>query len=92
MESSEKLTVAESSSKCDLECGFYMEVVDDVMAAVLRQKTPCQRLEIADRMWIGARDVLREVIVGKEPNLTASEIDRKVAQRLCGEAYPDAAK
>ena len=88
----EELELAETSRKYGVSYDFYMEVVDDVMASVLRQKTPSQRLEIADRMWIGARSVVRASIVSKEPNLTLTEIDKRVARRMFGGDLPDAAE
>lgn len=82
--------VAEIS--CEYVAGqrFYMEVVDDVMAAVLRQKTPYQRLLIADRLWTSARSLVRATIISKEPNLSETEVDRRIAQRLCGVEIPNA--
>ncbi len=80
--------VAEISSSYVAGQRFYMEVVDDVMAAVLRQKTPYQRLLIADRLWTSARSLVRSAIISKEPNLSESEVDRKIAQRLCGVDIP----
>jgi hypothetical protein len=84
--------VAEISSSYVAGQRFYMEVVDDVMAAVLRQKTPYQRLLIADRLWTSARSLVRAAIISKEPNLSESEVDRKIAQRLCGVDIPNAAQ
>lgn len=68
---------------------FYMEIVDDDMAAVLRQKSACERLQIADRMWIGARSVIRASIMSQHPTWTAEEVNRAVAKRLLGKDYPD---
>lgn len=82
--------VAEISSDYAAGPSFYMEVVDDLMAAVLRQKTPYQRLLIADRLWTSARSLVRAAIISKEPNLAETEVDRKIAQRLCGVEIPNA--
>ena len=82
--------VAETTSDYAPGQPFYMEVVDDVMAAVLRQKTPYQRLLIADRLWTSARSLVRAAIISKEPNLAETEVDRKIAQRLCGVEIPNA--
>ncbi len=72
--------------------GFYMEVVDDDMAAVLRQKTSLERLQIADRMWIGARSVIRASILSQYPTWTADEVNRAIVRRFLGEDYPNDAK
>ncbi|MEZ6110156.1 MAG: hypothetical protein R3C99_03955 [Pirellulaceae bacterium] len=68
---------------------FYMEVVDDDMAAVLRQKSCQERLQIADRMWRGARSVIKASLQSLHPHWTDEEINRGVAQRILGEHYPD---
>ncbi len=72
--------------------GFYMEVVDDDMAAVLRQKSSLERLQIADRMWIGARSVIRASILSQYPTWTADEVNRAIVRRFLGEDYPHDAK
>lgn len=68
---------------------FYMEVVDDDMAAVLRQKSAGERLQIADRMWIGARSVIRASILSQHPTWTADEVNRAIVKRVLGKDYPD---
>jgi len=72
--------------------GFYMEVVDNDMAAVLRRKSACERLQIADRMWIGARSVIRASILSQNPTWTADEVNRAIAKRVLGKDYPDDAQ
>jgi hypothetical protein len=37
------------------------EAVSDVMARILREKTPAERLAIANGMWRSARDMLRNL-------------------------------
>ena len=42
----------------------YLEVLDETMAAVLREKTEAQRLAIANNLWVYAHDLLRWVQAG----------------------------
>ena len=37
---------------------LQIEVIDDVMAAVLREKTPAERLAISNGMWRSARRMM----------------------------------
>jgi hypothetical protein len=59
-----------------------MEIMDDAMADILRQKTPAERLAIANGMWRFARDMLRAVIARENPGWTEDEVNRMVARRL----------
>jgi hypothetical protein len=81
-----------TNSEHPVVSGFYMEVVDDDMAAVLRQKSASERLQIADRMWIGARSVIRASILSQHPTWTSDEVNRAIVKRLLGKDYPDDAR
>jgi hypothetical protein len=59
-----------------------IEVVEDAMAAVLRQKTEAERLAIAFRMWSFARDMTARQVRSDCPDLPESEVKRIVAGRL----------
>lgn len=59
-----------------------MEIMDDAMADILRQKTSAERLAIANGMWRFARDMLRAVIAREHPDWTEDEVNRMVARRL----------
>ena len=85
-------TVEETTAEHPGPSGFYMEVVDDDMAAVLRQKSACERLQIADRMWIGARSVIRASILSQNPTWTVDEVNRAIVRRVLGKDFPDDAK
>jgi len=80
---------AETTGEHTRASGFYMEVVDDDMAAVLRQKSAFERLQIANRMWIGARSVMRASILSQNPTWTADEVNRAILRRVLGRDYPD---
>jgi hypothetical protein len=59
-----------------------IEVVDDAVAAILRQKTPEQRLEMmfaANRMM---RQMLQATIADEHPEWSPSEVLREVARRM----------
>ena len=59
-----------------------IEVVEPAMAAILRQKTPAERLQIASGMWTSARDMLRNLLRSEHPGWTSHAIEREVARRL----------
>jgi hypothetical protein len=59
-----------------------IEVLDDVMAEVLRRKTPAERLAIGFGLWRSARTLLRGQLTSLHPGWTAAQLDREVARRL----------
>jgi hypothetical protein len=61
---------------------FTDEVLDDRMAAILRSKTPAERLAIAFGMWSFARQLIRQTAARQHPEWTGQELDRHVAQRM----------
>jgi hypothetical protein len=61
---------------------FADDVLDDAMAAVLRTKTPAERLEIAFRLWAFARDTIRETLRRGHPDWTEAHLTRQVARRM----------
>lgn len=62
--------------------GFYMEVIDDDMADVLRLKTEAERLKIADRLWKSARTILRGAIQTEHPDWNVDQVNREIAHRI----------
>ena len=58
------------------------EMVDDAMAAILRQKTPAQRLAIAFGMWDFAKQMIRSVLRAEHPDWTPEQIKRETARRM----------
>jgi hypothetical protein len=59
-----------------------IEVMDDAMAEVLREKSGRERLAISWRMWSSARDMLRTHLREIHPDWTAAEIQRETARRM----------
>jgi hypothetical protein len=59
-----------------------IEVIDDEMATILRQKTGAQRLEIASRMFSSARRMLLSHARSKHPDWDDRRIEQEVARRL----------
>ncbi len=59
-----------------------IEMVDEAMAEVLRQKTEVERLAIANRMWVFACDLVRKLIVQEHPDWSEEEVQRQVARRM----------
>jgi hypothetical protein len=59
-----------------------LELLDDAMAQVLREKTVAQRLAIANSLWIYARDLMHAVLRQEHPEWSDEEIQRQVARRM----------
>ncbi len=59
-----------------------VEVVDEVMAEVLRRKTPAERLAIAFGMWESAREMLTSHLKSSHPEWSEEEVRREVARRF----------
>jgi hypothetical protein len=60
------------------------EVMDDVMADVLRQKSEVERLAIAERMWQSARVILRGAIKTEHPDWDEDCVSKEIARRISG--------
>ena len=58
------------------------EIVSDEMAAVLRQKTGAERLEIASRMFGSARRMLVNYLGAQHPDWDQDRVQKEAARRL----------
>jgi hypothetical protein len=61
---------------------FTDEVISDEVAAILRAKTPVERLITAFRMWEFARDLIWRTARAEHPEWTDAELKRHVAHRM----------
>ncbi|MCY3729211.1 MAG: hypothetical protein OXF97_09505 [Nitrospira sp.] len=52
------------------------------MAAVLRRKTPTERLQIGFGFWTSAQKMLRTHLATEHPDWDAARVFREVARRL----------
>ena len=59
-----------------------IEVVDDIMAEILRRKTPAERIRIGFALWTSARDMLIAHLKGTHPEWSAERVEKEVARRL----------
>jgi hypothetical protein len=59
-----------------------MEIIDPAMVAVLRKKTPAERLAIANGMWRSARDMIRNLLRAEHPEWSQEQVDQETAKRL----------
>lgn len=67
-----------------------IEVMDDAMADVLREKSEVERLQIAARMWQSARVILRGAICTERPDWDNQQISREIARRISHGTVNDA--
>jgi Rv0078B-related antitoxin len=58
------------------------EVVDHTMAAVLREKSPAERLAIAHGLWRSAARMVRGILRNEHPGWSDEKIGREAARRL----------
>jgi len=59
-----------------------IEVVDDIMAEILRHKTPAERIRIGFAMWTSARHMLMTHLKKTHPDWDNGRIEKEVARRL----------
>lgn len=59
-----------------------IEIVDRQMAAILRDKTEAERLNIAWGMWRSARILLWNILRSEHRDWSEEQIRREVARRL----------
>jgi hypothetical protein len=59
-----------------------IEVIDDQMAAVIRQKSGAERLAIANGLYVSARRTLTSHLRFEHPEWSDEQIAREVARRL----------
>ena len=59
-----------------------MEVPDDAVVEVLRRLTPGERLAIANRMWVSARQVVEFVVRRDHPNWNGEQVQQEIARRM----------
>jgi hypothetical protein len=59
-----------------------VEVLDEAMAEVLRQKQPQERLRIRFNLWISAHKMLTTHIRHMHPDWDEKAVEREVARRL----------
>jgi len=60
----------------------HIDVIDDRVAEILRQKTDAERMATVDQMWRFARDMIRNNLRRDHPDWTEEELDRTTARRL----------
>jgi hypothetical protein len=59
-----------------------MELMDPVMADVLRRKSPVERLEIMWGLWDSAREMIQRILRHQHPEWTDEAVNREVVRRL----------
>ena len=59
-----------------------IEVIDDIMAEVLRNKTPAERLRIGFNIWESAYRMLKAHLWKTHPEWNVGQLEKEVAKRL----------
>jgi hypothetical protein len=59
-----------------------VEVMEDRMAEVLKNKTPAERLRIGFNIWMSARRMLMSHISHTHPNWSQPQVESEVARRF----------
>jgi hypothetical protein len=58
------------------------EIVDDEMAAILRVKTPVERLRVAFGLWTSTRNMLERLIRSQHPDWDDRTVKAAVVKRM----------
>lgn len=59
-----------------------IEVIDDVMAEILRSKTPAERIHIGFEMWRSAQKMLFSHLRATNPHWSNERLNTEVGRRL----------
>ncbi len=59
-----------------------VEVLDDIMADILRHKTPAERISIGFGLWVAARDMLALHLHQIHPQWTEEQLRHEIVRRL----------
>lgn len=59
-----------------------IEIIDDIMTDILKQKTPYERLQIAFGLWRSARHQLFYYISSFHPEWDEKKVLKEVARRI----------
>ena len=59
-----------------------IEIIDDTMARIFREKTPQQRLAIAFGMWSSAKKQLTNYLRSEHPDWDETMIQKELVKRL----------
>jgi hypothetical protein len=62
-----------------------LEIVDDQVASILAQKSPEERIAMADRFWRSARKLVEAMLSREHPDWPDDEIQREVTRRMLGQ-------
>jgi hypothetical protein len=61
---------------------FTIEVIDDIMADIFKQKSPFERLKIAFGLWNSARTQLFHNLRSLQPDWDEEKIRQEIAKRI----------
>lgn len=67
---------------------LQVDHIEPEMVRILREKTPAERLAIANGMWRSARDMLRNLLRAEHPDWSDEQVDAAVARRMAGRQSP----
>jgi len=59
-----------------------IEVMDDMMADILRRKTPQEKMSIAAGMWRAARRMVAASVQHRNPFWSVEEVNGEVTRRM----------
>ena len=59
-----------------------IEVMDDIVADILRRKTPAERIRIACDLWVSVHHMLITHLSKTHPDWDPKKVEQEVARRL----------
>jgi hypothetical protein len=69
------------NNKIRLDKG-QIEVMDEQMAAILKRKSPAERISIGFEIWLSAQRMLKASLETTHRNWSQEQIDKETARRL----------
>jgi hypothetical protein len=63
-------------------CNLHFVRSDDPLIAILREKTPAERLAIANGMWLHARRLIENVLRAEHPDWSLELINHETSRRI----------
>ena len=59
-----------------------IEVPDEAVVEVLRRMTAGERLAVANRMWVSARNAIDHILRSEHPEWTEQQLQQEIARRV----------
>jgi hypothetical protein len=59
-----------------------IEVPDEAVVELLRRMTVGERLAVANRMWVSARNAVEQIVRSEHPEWTKQQLQQEIGRRM----------